>query len=219
LKPLSQAIADGDPIYAVIRGSAINQDGQTNGLTVPNGMAQEAAIREACKLAGISPEQIQYVEAHGTGTPVGDPIEANALGNALRKNRSAGDYCTVGSVKSNIGHLESASGVAGLIKLALALKHRQIPPSLHFETPNPKIPFEELRLRVPTTLEPWPNVKGPRLAGINSFGFGGTNAHIVVTEAPENAESGINPNSRIPNFKSFLLPLSARSQGAAQTTL
>jgi acyl transferase domain-containing protein len=214
LKPLSQALADKDPIYAVIRGSSVNQDGQTNGITVPSGQAQETAIREACKLAGISPEQIQYVEAHGTGTPVGDPIEANALGNAIGKNRPDGDYCTVGSVKSNIGHLESASGVAGLIKLALALKHRQIPPSLHFETPNPKIPFEELRLRVPTTLEPWPNVKGPRFAGINSFGFGGTNAHIVVAEAPENAESGINPNSQIPSFKSFLLPLSARSQEA-----
>jgi len=211
LKSLSQAQADGDPIYAVIRGSAVNQDGQTNGISVPNGLAQEAAIREACKQAGISPEQIQYIEAHGTGTPVGDPIEANALGNAIGKNRPAGDYCTIGSVKSNIGHLESASGVAGLIKLALALKHRQIPPSLHFETPNPKILFEELRLRVPTALEPWPNGKGPRLAGINSFGFGGTNAHVVVAEAPENAESGINPKSQIPNFKSFLLPLSARS--------
>ncbi|MGB7711449.1 MAG: SDR family NAD(P)-dependent oxidoreductase [Microcoleus sp.] len=214
LKPLSQAIADGDPIYAVIRGSAVNQDGQTNGITVPSGEAQEAAVREACKQAGISPEQIQYVEAHGTGTPVGDPIEANALGNAIGKNRPAGDYCTIGSVKSNIGHLESASGVAGLIKLALALKHRQIPPSLHFETPNPKIPFEELRLRVPTALEPWPNGKGPRLAGINSFGFGGTNAHIVVAQAPENAGGGINPQSQILNSKLFLLPLSARSEEA-----
>jgi acyl transferase domain-containing protein len=190
LKPLSQAIADGDPIYAVIRGSAVNQDGQTNGISVPNGLAQEAAIRDACKLAGILPEQIQYIEAHGTGTPVGDPIEANALGNAIGKNRPAGDYCTIGSVKGNIGHLESASGVAGLIKLALALKHRQIPPSLHFETPNPKIPFEELRLRVPTALEPWSNGKGPRLAGINSFGFGGTNAHVAIAEAPENARVG-----------------------------
>jgi len=217
LKPLSQALADKDPIYAVIRGSAVNQDGQTNGISVPNGEAQEAAIREACKQAGISPEQIQYIEAHGTGTPVGDPIEANALGNAIGKNRSAGDYCTIGSVKSNIGHLESASGVAGLIKLALVLKHRQIPPSLHFETPNPKIPFEELRLRVPTALEHWPNGKEPRLAGINSFGFGGTNAHIVVAEAPENAESGIHPKSQIPNLKSFLLPLSARSEEALKT--
>ena len=214
LKPLSQAQADKDPIYAVIRGSSVNQDGHSNGITVPNGQAQEAAVREACKLAGISPQQIQYVEAHGTGTPVGDPIEANALGNAIGKNRSAGDYCTVGSVKSNIGHLESASGIAGLIKLALALKHRQIPPSLHFETPNPKIPFDDLRLRVPTVLEPWPNGNGPRIAGINSFGFGGTNAHVVVAEAPKNAESGINPNSQIPSLKSFLLPLSARSEEA-----
>jgi len=214
LKPLSQAIADGDPIYAVIRGSAVNQDGQTNGISVPNGLAQEAAIRDACKLAGILPEQIQYIEAHGTGTPVGDPIEANALGNAIGKNRPAGDYCTIGSVKTNIGHLESASGIAGLIKLALALKHQQIPPSLHFQTPNPKIPFEELRLRVPTALETWPNGQGPRLAGINSFGFGGTNAHVVVAEAPENAGGEINLKSQIPNSKSFLLPLSARSDEA-----
>ncbi len=214
LKPLSQAIADGDPIYAVIRGSAVNQDGQTNGITVPNGEAQEAAIRDACRLAGISPEQIQYVEAHGTGTPVGDPIEVTALGNAIGKNRPAGDYCTVGSVKTNIGHLESGAGVAGLIKAALAVKHGMIPPNLHFQTPNPKIPFEELRLRVPTSLEPWPNGKGTRLAGINSFGFGGTNAHVVVAEAPENTGGGINPKSQIPNSKSFLLPLSARSDEA-----
>ena len=214
LKPLKSALADGDTIYALIRGSAVNQDGHTNGLTVPNGQAQEAAIWEACKLAGISPEQVQYIEAHGTGTPVGDPIEANALGNVIGKNRPAGDYCTIGSVKTNMGHLESASGIAGLIKLALALKHRQIPPSLHFETPNPKIPFEELRLRVPTALEPWPNGKGPRLAGINSFGFGGTNAHIVVAQAPENTTGGIHPQSQIPNLKSFLLPLSARSEEA-----
>jgi acyl transferase domain-containing protein/NADP-dependent 3-hydroxy acid dehydrogenase YdfG/phospholipid N-methyltransferase/aryl carrier-like protein len=214
LKPLESALADGDTIYAVIRGSAVNQDGHTNGITVPSGQAQEAAIREACKLAGISPEQVQYVETHGTGTSVGDPIEAIAIGNAIGKNRSAGDYCTIGSVKTNMGHLESASGVAGLIKLALALKHRQIPPSLHFHTPNPKIPFEKLRLRVPTALEPWLNGSLPRLAGINSFGFGGTNAHIVVAEAPENAGGGINSNSQLPNSQSILLPLSARSSEA-----
>lgn len=130
------------------------------------------------------------MEAHGTDTPVGDPIEANAVGNAIGKNRPAEDDCTIGSVKSNIGHLESASGVAGLIKLALALKHRQIPPSLDFETPNRTIPFEELRLRVPTALEPWPNSSGPRQGGINSFGFGGTNAHVAIAQTPKNAGVG-----------------------------
>lgn len=147
------------------------------------------------------------MEAHGTGTPVGDPIETKALGNVIGKNRDAGSYCTIGSVKTNIGHLESASGIAGLIKLALALKHRQIPPSLHFQTPNPKIPFEELRLRVPTALEPWPNGSGPRLAGINSFGFAGTNAHVVLAEAPQNAVDGTNPKSKIQNHSYCLCQL------------
>jgi acyl transferase domain-containing protein/acyl carrier protein/2-polyprenyl-3-methyl-5-hydroxy-6-metoxy-1,4-benzoquinol methylase len=218
LKPLSQAVADKDPIYAVILGSAVNQDGQTNGITVPNGESQEAAVEEACLKAGILPEQIQYVEAHGTGTPVGDPIEVNALGNVLGKNRPLGDYCAVGSVKTNIGHLESASGIAGLIKLALALKHAQIPPSLHFQTPNPKIPFDSLRLRVPTALETWPNDLGTRFAGINSFGFGGTNAHLVVAEAPP--QNSDNSECEQPvggiNSKSFLLALSARSRGALE---
>ncbi|MFN6571716.1 SDR family NAD(P)-dependent oxidoreductase [Dendronalium sp. ChiSLP03b] len=210
LKPLSQAQADRDPIYAVIRATAVNQDGQTNGITVPNGQAQEAAIREACRQAGVLPEQLQYIEAHGTGTPVGDPIETNALGNVLGKNRPSGNYCVIGSVKTNIGHLESASGIAGLVKVALALKHGQIPPNLHFQTPNPQIPFEELRLRVATALEPWPNANELRIAGINSFGFGGTNAHAVLTEVPVNlTNSEINP-------KLFLLPLSARSQEALQ---
>ncbi|MFW9259889.1 SDR family NAD(P)-dependent oxidoreductase [Nostoc sp. CALU 546] len=212
LKPLSQALADADPIYAVIRSSVVNQDGRTNGITVPNGKAQEAAILEACKQAGVSPEQIQYVEAHGTGTPVGDPIEANALGNVLRKNRPSGDYCIIGSVKSNIGHLESAAGVAGIIKVALALKHGQIPPNLHFQTPNPKIPFEELRLRVPTTLETWPNGNKPRLAALNSFGFGGTNAHVVLAEALSLPLQP--PLPKRENAQPLLLPISARSSEA-----
>ncbi|MDF5718965.1 MAG: SDR family NAD(P)-dependent oxidoreductase [Rhizonema sp. PD37] len=210
LKSLSQAQADSDPIYAVIRGSAVNQDGQTNGITVPNRESQELALQDACLKAGVSPELVNYVEAHGTGTPVGDPIEANALGNVLGRDRPAGDYCIIGSVKTNIGHLESASGIAGLIKVALALKHRQIPPSVHFQTPNPKIPFEELRLRVPTTLEPWPNGKGLRIAGVNSFGFGGTNAHVVLAEVPPPPVSQF----QIPTHQSLLLPLSARSEEA-----
>ncbi|HYX18244.1 MAG TPA: SDR family NAD(P)-dependent oxidoreductase [Nostoc sp.] len=209
LKPLSQAQADRDPIYAVIRGSAVNQDGQTNGITVPNGQSQEAVLQEACLKAGISSQQIQYVEAHGTGTPVGDPIEAIALGNVVGKNRPLGNYCTVGSVKTNIGHLETASGIAGLIKVALALKHHKIPPNLHFQTPNPKIPFEELGLRVPTTLEPWRNENGSRIAGVNSFGFGGTNAHVLLSGLATDAVTDIAHEKR--GSVSVLLPLSAKS--------
>lgn len=216
LKPLSRALADGDQIYAVIRGSAVNSDGKTNGITVPSSLAQEAALREAYRQAGVLPEQIHYIEAHGTGTLVGDPVEALALGNVLGRGRHPDGYCTIGSVKTNIGHLESAAGIAGLIKAALALKYSQIPPSLHFQTPNPQIPFEELRLRVPQTLEAWPSKnQEPRRAGVNSFGFGGTNAHVVLEEAPEN-ECEINLESKIQNLKTFLLPLSARSPEALQ---
>ena len=183
LKPLSRALADGDPIYAVIRGSATNQDGRSNGLTVPNGRAQEAALRASLQQAGVAPSQIQYVEAHGTGTFVGDPIETNALGNVLGKARTT--PCIIGSVKSNIGHLEATAGVAGLIKTALALHHRQIPANLHFQTPNPQIPFADLNLQVPTALMPWPEpTEGSRFASVNSFGFGGANANVVLEEAP-----------------------------------
>jgi acyl transferase domain-containing protein len=157
LKSLSNALADGDPIYALIRSTAINQDGHTNGIMAPSGPAQAAMLRAAYQQAGIDPAQVQYIEAHGTGTPAGDPIEARALGAALGQHRPPGAALPVGSVKSNIGHTEAAAGIAGLIKVALALKHRQIPPHLHFQTPNPKIPFAELQLRVPQTLEPWPN--------------------------------------------------------------
>ncbi|MBX9255496.1 SDR family NAD(P)-dependent oxidoreductase [Desmonostoc muscorum CCALA 125] len=212
LKPLSQAQADGDPIYAVILSSVVNQDGKTKGIAVPNRKSQEAAIQEACRLAGISPQQIQYVEAHGTGTPVGDPIEAMALGNVVGKNRTPGDYCTVGSVKTNIGHLEIASGIAGLIKTALAIKHGQIPPHLHFQTPNPRIRFEELGLRLPTTLEPWRNENGPRIAGVNSFGFGGTNAHVLLSGLATDAVTGITDSDQ--ENRALLLPLSAKSPEA-----
>src|SRR3954469_11238884 len=190
LKPVSRALADGDPIYAVVHGTAVNQDGRTTGISLPNRAAQEAMLVEAYRQAGVAPEQVQYVEAHGTGTPVGDPIELKALGAVLGDRRSAQDACIVGSVKTNIGHLEAASGIAGLIKAALSLKHGQIPPNLHFETPNPDIPFDELKLRVPRTLEQWPDTgAAPRLAGVNSFGFGGTNAHVILG-APERVEDG-----------------------------
>lgn len=212
LKLLSQALSDGDPIHAIIKGGAINQDGRSNGLTAPNRWAQEALIREACVQADVSPGQVTYVEAHGTGTALGDPIEAQALGAVLATDRPEGDVCAIGSIKSNIGHCEAAAGVAGLMKVVLMLKHREIPPSLHYRQPNPHIPFAQLPLRVQQSLTPWPAQKrGPALAGVNAFGFGGTNAHLVVSEAPktEHAEERqASPNS------AELLPLSARSPEA-----
>ena len=182
LKRLSDAEADGDRIYAVIRGSAVNQDGHTSGLTVPSQAAQERVTKEACDRAGVSPGQIDYVEAHGTGTPVGDPIEARALGAVLAIDREPGSVCAIGSCKTNIGHPELAAGVAGVIKVALSLAHREIPPSLHFHEANPEIPFDKLPLRVQTKLGPWPDRARPWLAGVNSFGFGGTNAHVVLEQ-------------------------------------
>ena len=180
LKPLSQAQADGDDIYGVILSSAVNQDGLSNGMAAPNPIAQEAVLREAYSRIDLDPSEVSYVEAHGTGTKVGDPIEANALGAVLGKNRQQGNNCRIGSVKTNIGHTETAAGIAGIIKVALALKHQQIPPSLHFYVPNKAIAFEDLNLEVVTKLTPWEDK--PMLAGVNSFGFGGTNAHIVMGE-------------------------------------
>src|SRR3954452_8277399 len=209
LKPVSRAVADGDPIYAVVRGTAVNQDGRTTGISMPNVLAQEQMLREAYQQAGVAPEVVQYVEAHGTGTPVGDPIELRAIGNVLGSRRSAQDRCIVGSVKTNIGHLEAASGVAGLIKAALSLQHGQIPRNLHFEKPNPDIPFEALKLRVPRSLEQWPDTgEAPRLAAVNSFGFGGTNAHVILGEAPESSEARTEHNERCD--RDLLVPLSAR---------
>src|SRR5579872_5522125 len=227
LKPLTQALADRDPIYAVIRGSAVNQDGRSNGLMAPNPRAQEAVLREAYRRAAVSPGDVQYVEAHGTGTLLGDPIEAKALGAVLALNRSPRRPCLLGSVKTNLGHLEAAAGIAGLIKVALALHHREIPPSLNFEQPNPHIPFDQLGLRVQTTLEPWPaEPAAPALAGVSSFGFGGTNAHVVLQEArltdfsgtPSAGYANGDHPSEIRNTNpTYLLPLSARSPEALRS--
>ncbi len=211
LKPLALAQTAGDSIYAVIRGTAANQDGHSNGITVPRREAQEALMRSAYASAGVVPGHVQYVEAHGTGTPVGDPIEANALGTVLAEGRPIGNRCIIGSVKTNIGHLEAGAGIAGLIKTALCLKHRAIPPHLNFETPNPSIDFAQLPLRIPQCLEPWPEHAGPALAGVNSFGFGGTNVHVVLAEAPISTSPP--PVGNIPHRPELLL-LSARSQGA-----
>jgi acyl transferase domain-containing protein/thioesterase domain-containing protein/NAD(P)-dependent dehydrogenase (short-subunit alcohol dehydrogenase family)/acyl carrier protein len=213
LKRLDRALADGDPIHAVIRGTATNQDGKTDGLSAPNPVAQEAAIRTALEAAGLEPERISYAEAHGTGTAAGDPIEAQALSRALCANRRVDDPCIVGSVKSNFGHTESAAGVAGLIKAVLCLKHRKIPANLHFETPNPRIPFERWKLRVPTELEDWTPKDGlPRVAAVNSFGFGGANAHAIVEEAPETRSA--QPMEIAPHSQTLLFPLSAKTPAA-----
>ncbi|GAA1853523.1 type I polyketide synthase [Myceligenerans crystallogenes] len=182
LKPLERALADGDRVYGVIRGSAVNNDGPADGLTVPSATAQEQVLRAAYAAAGIEPAAVRYVELHGTGTPVGDPIEAAALGAVLG---DGGDLpVRVGSVKTNIGHLEGASGVAGLLKVLLSLHHRELPPSLNFATPHPDIPLDRLGLAVQDSLTPWPGAEGPLVAGVSSFGIGGTNGHLVLTEAP-----------------------------------
>ena len=184
LKRLSQAMADGDPIHGVICGTALNQDGHTNGISLPSAEAQARLVEDACKDADVPPERIGFVEAHGTGTAVGDPIEAHALAAALCAERPVNAPLLIGSCKTNLGHLETAAGIAGLLKAMLVLKHRIIPPSLHFTIPNPHIDFEKLNLRIPNTLEPFPETSGERLAGVNSFGFGGANAHVVLAEPP-----------------------------------
>jgi acyl transferase domain-containing protein len=182
-KRLLDAMADGDRILAVVRGSAVNQDGASGGLTVPSGPSQQAVIRKAMESGGVLPEQIGFVEAHGTGTPLGDPIEVKSLG-AVFAGRPPDRPLHIGSVKTNIGHLENAAGVASLIKVVLALQHETIPPHLHLRTPSPHIPWAELPLSVPVTPQPWPRSEGRRMAGISSFAFSGTNCHMILEEAP-----------------------------------
>lgn len=208
LKPLSKAVADKDPIQALILGGAINNDGRSNGLMAPNGQAQEEVLKAAYERAGVAPGQVQYVEAHGTGTALGDPIEVRALGAVVGRKRAQGSECAVGSVKTNIGHLEAAAGIAGLIKVALALKHKELPPSINYIEPNPHIPFDELPVKVQTSLTAWPAPSGQGLAGISSFGFGGTNAHLILAEGPAISEAGSTPNRPI------LIPLSGRTEAA-----
>ncbi len=184
LKPLAAALADGDPVYAVIRATATNQDGHTNGISLPGQEAQARLVKKACVIAGIDPSEIGYVEAHGTGTAVGDPIEAHALAEALCRGRAADRPLVIGSVKTNLGHLETAAGVAGLIKAALVANRGKIPPSLNFQKPSPHIDFEACRLRIPVQLEDFPAQGGRRTIGVNSFGFGCANSHFIVAEPP-----------------------------------
>ena len=211
LKPLAAALADGDRIYAMICATGINQDGRTQGITVPNGASQQRLIHDVCQKAGISPSQIQYVEAHGTGTQAGDSVEANSLGAVLSHHRAPDDPCWVGSVKTNIGHLEAAAGIAGVIKTVLSLQQQAIPPHLHLTNPNPKIDFDTLNLRVPQRMQSLSNGSSPIYAGVNSFGYGGTNAHAILRSAPQALSNQINI-SKIDG--PFLLPFSAQSKEA-----
>ncbi len=208
LKRLTDALADGDRVRAVIRGSAINQDGRSSGLTAPNGPSQEAVIRAAVANAGLTPADIDYVEAHGTGTSLGDPIELHALGASLAAGRPEDRPLIVGSVKTNLGHLEAAAGVASLIKVVLAIERQELPGQLHFERPNPHVDWSKWPLEVATSHRPWPAQSDRRRAGISSFGFSGTNAHLVVEEAPA-------PASRTPASRPWhCLTVSGRTSSA-----
>ena len=213
LKPLQQALLAGDDIYAQILGTAVSQDGHTDGITVPREEAQEAAIRTALCRAGVQPAEVGYVEAHGTGTPVGDPIEMRALASALTSDRSSADPLLIGSVKTNLGHLEAGAGVAGLIKAALVLKHGYIPANLHLKNPTRHVSLEDLRIDIPHTGRPFPD-RARRIAGVNSFGFGGTNAHAVLAEPPAAAFAPDEPTPR----SLTVLPISARSEEALVAT-
>jgi acyl transferase domain-containing protein len=208
LKRISDAIADHDHIHAVIRGSAINQDGRTGVLTAPSGPAQQAVIRRALANAGIDASAISYLETHGTGTPLGDSIEVEALGRVFGV-RDDGSRCALGAVKTNLGHTEAAAGVAGLIKLALALENRTIPPVIHFERLNPHVSLSGTPFVIPTAAIPWPSGAGPRTAGLSSFGFGGTNVHVVIEEAPVHSA-----DAEEATRDWHVLPLSARSETA-----
>jgi acyl transferase domain-containing protein len=183
LKRLDDALRDGDRVYAVIRGSAVNNDGRTMGITTPNLDAQVEVIEAALARSGVSAAELSYVEAHGTGTMIGDPIELKALTRVFQRETAERGFCAVGSVKTNIGHLLSAAGVAGLVKTALSLHHRLLPPTLHCDRPNPRFAFDESPLYVNRELRPWATSGGrPRRAGISAFGFGGTNCHMVLEE-------------------------------------
>ncbi|GEN10340.1 Acyl transferase domain-containing protein [Myxococcus fulvus] len=211
VKPLSAALRDGNPIHSLILGTAVNQDGRTPGITVPNAEAQVAVMREAYAKADVDPSRVAYVEAHGTGTPVGDPIEARAIGTVTGAGRTGPERCRMGSVKTNLGHLEAAAGVAGVIKAALVLEHGLVPPHPHLGRVNPQIPLETLGLHIPTRPEALPRGAEPRFAGVNSFGYGGTNAHVVLVEPPPRA-TVLTPKR--PEGRPHLLVLGAKSNEA-----
>lgn len=214
LKPLSRALEDGDHIHAVIKGSAVNNDGASNGITAPSAVAQEDVILTAWRNAGIDPATIGYVEAHGTGTVLGDPIEIKGLTNAFHKYTDRTQFCGVGSLKPNMGHLVAASGVASLIKVVMSLKNKTLPPSIHFENPNQYINFIKSPVYVNDTLKYWEKEDHPRRAGISSFGFSGTNCHIIVEEADEIKEDAGRESGR-----TYCLTISAKSETALLTMI
>ncbi len=211
LKRLSDAVAAGDNILAVIAGTAVNHDGRSGGLTVPNGQAQQAVILAALEDAAVDPSAVSYVEAHGTGTPLGDPIEVRALNAVFGKNRA--EPLKIGSVKTNIGHLESASGIAGLLKVIVSLQNEALPPHLHFHEPTPHLDWDNLAIKVTASAEPWPRGEKPRVAGLNSFGLSGTNIHLLLREAP-----AVEPIAPVADDRPLhLLTLSARAEATLGT--
>ena len=214
LKMLSDALADGDRILALIRGTAVNQDGRSSGITAPSGPAQEAVIREVLSRSGVAGAEVDYVEAHGTGTALGDPIEVRALAAVLGQDRPKSDPLLIGSVKTNIGHLESAAGMAGLIKVILALRHEEIPAHLHLHKLNPLIPWDALPLQVVTERVPWRRGQQKRIASVSSFGFSGTNAHMLVEEAPLYEPQPVSSERPLQ-----LLTLSAKTAGALEEVI
>ena len=210
LKPFGQAHQDGDRVLAICRGSAVNQDGRSSGLTAPSRAAQERVIGQALARAGLTPGDVDYVEAHGTGTPLGDAIELSALAGTYASGRDRSAPVLVGSVKTNIGHLEAGAGMAGLIKTILCLTHGEIPPHLHLRQPTPHLAWDEVALAVPTALTPWPATDRPRRAGVSSFSFTGTNVHVVLEAAPAP------PPVDKPRATMVVLPISARDAAALE---
>jgi acyl transferase domain-containing protein/NAD(P)-dependent dehydrogenase (short-subunit alcohol dehydrogenase family) len=212
LKRLANAVRDGDRILALIRGSAMNHDGKSAGLTVPNAAAQQAVIRSALSSGGVHPSQVGYVEAHGTGTPLGDPIEVRSLWSVLGEGRAPENSLVIGSAKTNFGHLEAAAGAAGLIKTVLALQHREIPPHLHLVKPSANIDWASMQVEIPNALRTWPADNVPAIAGVSSFGLSGMNSHVVLEQAP--AAPAVAP---APANEPKLLPLSARTSAALRS--
>ena len=215
IKRLEDAIRDGDRIRAVIRGSAVNQDGASGGLTVPNGVAQQRVITDALDRAGVKPSEVGYLEAHGTGTSLGDPIEVQAAGAVLGAGREPSRPLLIGSAKTNIGHLEAAAGIAGVIKVILSLENETLPKHLHFENPSPHIPWDRLAVEVVKESTPWERNGEPRIAGVSSFGFAGTNAHVILEEAPAPTARQVPDQTGPRESKRFsILALSARTPAA-----
>ncbi|WP_068773806.1 beta-ketoacyl synthase N-terminal-like domain-containing protein [Paenibacillus sp. FJAT-26967] len=215
LKPLKQALLDGDHIHAVIKGSSMNNDGLTNGITAPSPDAQHDVLLAAWNQAGISPDTLGYIEAHGTGTVLGDPLEIKAISRAMSKFTNRKQFCGIGSLKPNVGHLVSASGIASLLKVVLALKHKQIPASLNFREPNPYIPFTDTPVYINDKLTTWHKQENPRRAGISCFGFSGTNSHMVLEEAPL---LPLRDSSAVSTVR-HLFTLSAKSMSSLQASL